>query len=548
MTQSLNKLQIRAKILTILSDLKTYKSITQSIFSDSILPIKEIEDKEAVFDILCRELNKPQDSFVTLVKATMLETIPEEFLKDKIFSLISSQRISDQAKYHLVQILRDLGSPIDYDQFFNYFDDPESILDYDTQKLLEFAVVNPETQIDFLDFLSSLPDSDKLTLIDSLNEDYTGDNLANILAPILSCDFSEEVLKRSIEILAESKSSLVLAPLEWFTKNSVNAALLSIAKKSIKMLKLSGASVEKADKFYKLALSTSKVHRCYTTIPDGHNNQGIIFSRIREDKTIQMFALVISNIYGIIDCFGFNFLLEEEFERIISRFYKNDIKVEVSPEYCKYITNKARNLSDIFKEKVNYEFLCWNLLLKDTKELKLSIEDWVEENLKVIQVNEQNISKLFNNDYSSKWFFTPEDSEPLAKLIDEISKEGEHISITIIESKINDYYNQIWDVSTEQQLDGKIINTAYLIAQLNDIDSANSLYSILFSTKYKHEMMQEILKKSIYEYLLSLRQEYKEKKFNTNIFRLKKENDQEKFKLKTIEKMIKEIEEAWTNG
>lgn len=546
MDNNLSKLQIRARVLSALSDLKSDLTITQSGFLEYISTLKEIEDKDSLFDILIKELNKAQEITIEVIKATLSETIPHEYLKEKIISLLTSKQISDQNKYHLVQILKDIGSPIDYDKFFTYFSDPDSMLDYDTQKLLEIAIVNPETQIDFLDFLTALPDSDKLTLIDSLYEDYQDDNLANILIPILYSDFSSDVLKRTIEILGSTKSSIAIEPLEWVYDNSEDPAITALAKKNLNILKLAGASENKANTFYKLILSNSEVYKCYTTIPDGHGNQGIVFTRVREDETYQVFALVINHTYGLVDCFGFNMLGLSELERIISRFCKSEMKIEVSAEYCKTLINKAITLTKIMKEKFTYEFICWSLLIKDVEELGYSIEDWTKLNLKPIELNESKLKKLYNEDYLDKWFFTTSDSEQFKKMIDEFTLDAD-LNLKKIEDKIAEYFELIWESSLLQKLDVQIINTAYLINILGDTENAQTLYSILNDKKAKEEMMINIIKKSVYEHFALVRQNIKEVVFTTNIFRANKEKKDEKIDIKKVETIIKSIEAKWVN-
>lgn len=546
MDNNLNKLQIRAKVLSALSDLKSDSTLTHTSFLESIACLRDIEDKDSLFDILVKELNKARENTAILLKAILMETIPQECLKERIIAILGSKQVSDQNKYHLLQILKEIGSPVDYDKFFNYFDDPDSILDYDTQKLLEVAIVNPETQIDFLDFLKSLPDSDKITLINSLYEDYEGDNLANILAPILYADFDNSILKRTIEILGDTKSSIGVEPLEWIFNNSEDSLLSSLAKKNLNLLKLAGASEKKANTFYKLILSNSKIYKCYTTIPDGHNNQGIIISRVRNDDTYQVFALVINHIYGIVDCFGFNLLSLPELERIVARFCKNESKIEVSAEYSRAIINKAVTLTKILKEKFSYEFICWSLLIKDVEELDYSLEDWAKQNLKIVELNDSKLKYFYSQDYIDKWFFTTTDNEPFKKMLDELFLDKD-LTLQKIESKINECYSLIWTDSILQKFDAQIINTTYLINQLGDIENAQILYSILNNKDAKEEMQLNIIKKSVYEYLVLTKQNIKESAFSTNIFRIKKEKSDDKINIKQVEAIIKSIESQWVS-
>ena len=187
---ALNKLQIRAKILPVLADLKADSRLAYDSFIDKTNCLRDIEDFETFFEILCKELSKKNDDkYTDILRAMTIEFIPKDLFEEKAMQILKSPNEPDMLKYQLIQIMKTTGKNIDYQEFFDYLEDAESIINYDTEKLLEHAVVNPETQIDFLDFLEALQAEDKTLLIDSLAEDYTGNNLANILAPVLYSDF-----------------------------------------------------------------------------------------------------------------------------------------------------------------------------------------------------------------------------------------------------------------------------------------------------------------------------------------------------------------------
>lgn len=545
MESNLNKLQIRAKVLSILSELKTDTTITHAKFKEHVESLSEIQDKDDLFDILSKELNKVKEPYITAVKTILVETIPSDILKDKILNILTSRKLPDQAKYQLIQVLKDMGGKVDYENFLNYFENPESIIDYDTEKLLEFALVNPETQIDFLDFLTSIADGDKLILINSLNEEYQGENLANILTPILYSEMNEDVIKRVIEILAETKSSLAIEPITYFMGQTEDESLVSFCKKNLNILKLAGATEQKADIFYKMTLSNSKIYKCYTTIPDGHDNQGIIVTRKRNDETYQIYAVVVSGLAGIVDCFGFNSIGIAEIDRIIARFYQSETKIEITPEYCKTIINKAINLNKIFKEKFPYEFICWNNALRDISEYDCSVEDIIKQEIKPIELNKNSLKELYKKNYLDKWFFSADDDKNLREIIDNSLKQNV-IDIKQIETDINESFEKIWNDSATYQLEQRIINTAYLIMETGKIKEAQVLYSILSSPKFKNELMLSIIRKSIYEHFLLMRENIKESQTTTNIFRLR-QHKESTADIKKINDLIKNIEKNWAD-
>ena len=213
---ALNKLQIRAKMLPVLSELKADSRLSFEVFMEKTQEFREIDDFKTMFEILCKEMSKQnEDKYTDILRAVCIAFIPREQFEEMAMKVLESPTEPDILKYQLIQIFKTVGKDINYEDFFEYLNDAEAIINYDTEKLLEHAVVNPETQIDFLDFLAALQTDDKGLLINSLAEDYTGNNLANILSPILYADYPQDVLLKTIDILGETKSPLAIDALEF---------------------------------------------------------------------------------------------------------------------------------------------------------------------------------------------------------------------------------------------------------------------------------------------------------------------------------------------
>ena len=545
---TLNKLQIRAKVLPVLSDLRADLNLDVNSFILKVKDLKEIEDKKTIFDIICKELSREiEDKYSDILRAMAIELISRDLLEEYTMEVIKSPNYSDMLKYRLIQMLKTIGNETDYQTIFEYLEDADKIINYDTQKLLEYAVINPETQIDFLDFLAALPKEDKPLLINSLAEDYNGDNLANILNPVLYADFPKNTLLETINILGNTKSSLSIDSLEYLYSITDEPDIKTACKKSLNLLKLSGAAREKAEYFYKQTMTSSAPYRCFSCLPDGHYNQGLIFSRKRPDGNLMMFALVISKKYGIVDSFGFFRLSEAEFERIVMRFSKDEIMFEIPPQYMKALVNNAFALTKARKETMKYEFTCWLTLMADIEPLEQTEEEWIKENINVIALNQKIVNLLYQSDYLDKWFFTVKDNDEFKELIDNYT-EKENLTFEYIEEKAEEYFGKIWNEKTEKLFINNIITTCYLFGIAEFKDYSKILYSILFNEELKKNMQAEIIKKSIYGYFFNLKQNHKDFKFPANIFRSKKEVKEKEIDIKTAEKIIREIEEKWVNN
>ena len=79
-----------------------------------------------------------------------------DMLEDAIWELLKDKNIPDDKKAVYLQLLRILGGKIDVNILMDCMQDFNAVIDQQTKDLLEIASVNPEAQIDFLDFLSSL--------------------------------------------------------------------------------------------------------------------------------------------------------------------------------------------------------------------------------------------------------------------------------------------------------------------------------------------------------------------------------------------------------
>ena len=115
---------------------------------------------------------------------------------------------SNNAKIFALDLLRDIDTNWSYEECDQYFENPNELVTADTKKILDNAILNPEVQIDFLDFLSSLPDNDKIVLLESLSDDYSNDELANMLIPVFLSMSDTETGKTALNILGNSKSQL----------------------------------------------------------------------------------------------------------------------------------------------------------------------------------------------------------------------------------------------------------------------------------------------------------------------------------------------------
>lgn len=545
--KDLNKLQIRAEVLSAISNLQTINTADEYNITEVIDELKSIRDRACVSQILLKEFVKIRDSSkITIITVLILNIVPKDVAEQYFWSVLGNSEISDAQKYNIIELLKGLGSNINYEDYQKYFKNPDLMIDMETQNLLDSATINPEAQIDFLDFMCALPSSDRLILLETLSNDFQGDSLANVLIPLVYSNISPDLTKIAIEKIGDSKSSLGFEALEWAIQNLQDASMISLAKKNMSKLKLAGCSIKNADKMYTQSLIGHKINKCYISLPDGHGNQGIIVSSIKPDKKLRMFATVINSNVGIVDCFGFNSLSEEDFNRIVTRFYSMDRKIEISERFIKNLLIRAENITRDTKLTISYEYICWRILLRDVKPVSDDILEYLKKHTHPIKPAKSNLDLLYGTNYADKWFFdlgyNDEFDVLLVSIINQIKREGDFL-IESAEDVIECRFEDIFSLKMIEEIDFRLLMSAFLANQLSDKLNSAILASLVKDSEVKKLFLTNILKKSVYEFFLREKERLTVENQNTTIFTQKKEKSD--FSLEMLDKILLSIEDGW---
>lgn len=541
--EQLNKIQLKAEILTVISKLQTLSDTSK--VEDIISVLSAQEDKKHILDLLMREFVKTKEDKAFILSYLMLRLTDKEQLENALWTSLKSPTVSDYNKALIMNLLKDMGNRVDYNQIDEYFESPEEIIDSETKELLHTAIMNPEAQIDFLDFLEALPYEDKLTLVQSLGDDYSEDALANILIPVFLHDPTSRIAKVSLEILGQSKSELALHALNEALEFADEDIIPSI-KRNISALKLSGVREENVEDFYKDVLSDSRPYECYTSYPDGHGNQALIFSREREDETIQFLAVVINDTWGIVDCFGFNQITKQDFERIVERFYGSEESVYINQTVLKSLLNKAENIVHKNGEIVSYEYICWRSITSDVPVEPVPIEFIMEDKFKKEPLKQADFDKICLSDIAQKWFIDTDFSDEFSEFIYSINKEYRSGNYNKdLDAEISENFDTLFQKKDIKKWQKRILTSAYLKYLANEKSEAQRLYSLYFDEDFMHKMLVNIIRKSIYEYYIGLKFRLKEEAETTSIFARNKAEIRREFSLDELEKIIAGIENIW---
>lgn len=479
----LNPFEIKAEIVNLFEELKGVKNFEDYEVHYRLLDSQS--DKKIICKLLFKEINN-SDSDKNLLKFLLLRYCTAKELSEKLWSIIKNSMTSNQAKIFALDLLRDIDSNWSYDECEQYLDNPDELVDADTKRILDNAIADPEVQIDFLDFLASLSDSDKVTLLKSLGNDYSKDELANMLVPVFMSMSDTEVGKVALDILGNSKSQLAYHALNS-SLDFVDEKLVPAVKRNLSILKIAGIREDNSLEFYKKLLKNSKPYKFCITYPDGHGNQAIIVSRTTSGGNMQFVAIVIDDYHGIKDCFGFNNITRFECNTIIERFYRGQRALDIEPAILKSILINAEKLS---KHKMPYEYVCWRNLLADIEPKPLKL------NYKISQLSQKQFEEILVYDFTDYWFLNSTYSDEFEEFLREI----ETISCEKYDEFIDQNVEKVFYPEENIIWTNRILNCALLKHLAGEEKAAQNLYSLYNDKKLIRELYKNILRKSVYEY------------------------------------------------
>ena len=483
----LNPFEIKAEIARIFTELEGVKDFES--YEVHYRTLDAQNDKSIISKLLFKEINTQNNK--NLLKFLLIRYCTQNELIEKLWNIIKNNMASNQAKIFALDLLRDIDSNWSYEDCGQYLDNPDELVDSDTRKILDSAIANPEVQIDFLDFLSSLPDADKIVLLQSLGDDYTKDELANMLVPVFLSMPDTEAGKKALELLGNSKSQLAYHALNSALETA-DESLIPAIKKNISILKLSGIREDNTKEFYKNILRDSKPYKFCITYPDGHGNQAVIISRINKQGKVQFVAIVIDDYKGIRDCFGFNEISKFECNAIIERFYRGQRALDIEPSILKAILTKAEKLS-----KMPYEYVCWKNIISDIETAPLKL------NYEIKQLTNKEFENILQSDFTDFWFLNSTYSDEFEEFLKLLDKPKD------FEKLIDENLEKVFYTEEYRVWSDRLLNVSLLKHLAGDEKTAQNLYSLYNDKTLKREFFKNILRKSIYEYYFTQKDEEK---------------------------------------
>lgn len=497
--KQLNPFELKTTLIKLLSGINSVNDIQNCLSEIELLDAQE--DKTVLSKLLFKELMNADNAKIPVICFLLEHFIKKEDLVSGLWETLNNKSVKSEAKITIINLLRELDADWSFEDFADYAEDADEILDENTRQLLNNAIINPEVQIDFMDFMASIKVEDKITLLNSFGKDFSDDALANILIPVFESNPSSPEGKEALRMLGETKSQLALSVLERM-QNLTEGELNQSIRKSLATLKMSGIREDNTKEFYREILSNSKPDKFYVTYPDGHGDMAMICTRITEDKRIRFISVVTNIDTGIRDCFGFYDISQFECDKILERFLKDEKVASVSAETFKNILYNSE-IQTIKSNSNNwelpYEYVCWKNLLIDIDSEDVLIEDVVKSDVSGVEVDDSIFTKLKEMKVSSHWFLDGYYSDEFEELLKYLKGNKD------LDSAEKLYIDKVFYKEEKESWVKKLYVSAYIKLMLGKKDEAEQIYGLISDKVLLDKFFDNLLKRSIYEYFMTIK-------------------------------------------
>lgn len=493
--KQLNPFELKTTLIELLNKIHSVRDIPNCLADIDLLDAQS--DKTIITKLLFKELSNSTNEKISVICFLLEHFTPKKELISGYWDILKNKSLPTEAKITVLNMLRELDADWSYEDCSDFLDDADEIFDASTKQLLNNAIINPEVQIDFMDFMASIKTEDKITLINSLAQDFGDDELANILIPVFESNPNSAAGKEALRLLADTKSQLALSVLERMCKYT-QGELNQLIRKSLATLKMAGIRQDNTKEFYAKILSNSKPDKFYITYPDGHGDMALICTRVTEENRIRFISIVINTETGIKDCFGFFEISKFECDKILEKFLQNEKVASLPKEAFKTILYNSEIITattDKTDWELPYEYVCWKNLLIDIDYDDEKIENILKSNLKSVNITKSVFEDLEKMKISDHWFLDANYSDEFEDLIKQLK------TVNDIDKLVESYQEKIFYEQEKKSWINKLIISAYIKFSIGKLEDGCEIYALTQNENLMEKYYTHILKRSIYEYL-----------------------------------------------
>ncbi len=556
MSKISEKLKLRAFVVSLLSKYRSNTIIEHKILQKDIDSLLEIENKEDLAKVLYKELSQAKDDYSKKIALFILEVLDEDIIFRFTCQYLIDKSIKDDVKFFMVSIAKQKGIALDDGEVKQNIESCQKIEKESIRRFLKNATLDPEVQIDFLDFYINISRLEKISLLNNLINDLAQeenneedneeneeiDNILSAFALLLKLELSQEEKDIIENYLLNSKNSL---------RKSALLALFELEKtqKSPKQKEIQKRvkKIEFLDKtpLKKEFIENTKIERACIGLLDGQSEFSLALARKKDDDTFMLSFFTINTYLGITSCVGFNNIDEESLNSILKRVYYNFPPASINPIALKSIYSFFRQKNEQTKTIVPYEAFVWEKLFLDVREINFPLDEFFNSKLELVDITPKRFENLKNSIFLESWFYSYHQNSFLEKIINKIEtekdvflKDIEKVDTLMLENVAAELYlNRDFSINLKNNL----VIQSYIAKLLRRVISSGVLYSLTIDKKYFTRLVLFVFKKSIYQYFL-YKKECLENNAQEDKFKLSKNKN---FTLEDTNKIIELIEEKW---
>ncbi len=500
----LNKIQIKALVFSYIDPLRNVSALDEDIVNSVSKNLRQIKDADFEFisRLLIKEANPDNQKFATALLFIAESLSPETFLTLALNEL-NSQNVQDSKKIFLMNILSSFGVAFQPEDISLYLKNPDDAINCETSRFLEVAQIDPEAQIDFLDFYFASPIEDKKGLVESVCADFDGDRLVNILSPLALSAYEPEIVDYCLDIIEKTKSILSYKPY-FYLSHSKNEKIKKRCVKNLRKLSLSGIyTKEKSLEYYKDLLSDFEEPIVRMSLPDGNSNFSAVVSRKTKDNAYYLFFIAVNIRLGPFSCFGFSSLTKQDHDSVLNRFVNETSQIKIPNGIFKRILDELAVKRIEANKTVPYEYYCWERILDDIEIREGDIFDILHNGLSCVS-KEDLIKKeefIISSPFVQNWFFRYSKNNPsFSNFLDKVM-ELQNDNFSLIDTYLVECSKSVEIID---MIKTRISYLAFCLKTAKMDESANIYYSLLFDEEEFSKFLIHILKRSLYEHLLYL--------------------------------------------
>ena len=482
------------------------------------------ENKNEIVRLLIKEFKRCDDNVMSEIKILLERYAESERLIDEMENIVTDNENSNNLKLHAIEVLSRVKKNWHQEDYQQYLEIDEEKMYEDTKKLLENSKCNPEIQLDFLDFLATIADADKYTLLEAMAEEQSGENLANVLVPVFLSHTDSPIGIFALNLLKSTKSVYAYRSLsEVYDIMSEN--LQPVLKKCLTELKFSGA-----DRVFDKIHDYTKGRFSFVP-PDADGSYCLFYEKkykVGNELKSDFFSLVTDDYKGINECIGFMEVSEFELSTFRKKLLDKDEDAQISPEFFKYLLHKSEKLT-YEKSAPPYEYNCWKQLFIDIPLKDFDLNQILAESYSVKKYDLDKILDIFDEEFTSYWFYGDfnDETEKFYGTIDRIfmSPGFENTDLPALVDNASELI-----LNDKERWEERLLLSAYFCTINNKKNCAQILYSIAKDEQNFKIFSEHIAKYSIFHYFAG---------FDAD-------EDYTKYKKDHLEKILNYLGKAWS--